>query len=65
MALPEIGFFRLSHLVDDWQLDRKTVRQHTIGRGCPHVPVGHDVLFVTETFVQWLKDQEEGGPESV
>ncbi|MEN1681080.1 MAG: hypothetical protein AAGJ46_15950 [Planctomycetota bacterium] len=68
-------FFTLSELVAAWtekdadddtlRNRRRVVRRNTIDRGCPHVPVGNETVFVTTSFIQWLLDNEERtNPES-
>jgi hypothetical protein len=61
-------FFTLTQLVHAWTKQpadgetlnnrRRTVRDNTVNKGCPHVPLGIETVFVTESFVAWLKEKE-------
>lgn len=66
-------FFTLTQLVRAWTDQhadseklanrRRTVRDNTINKGCPHVVLGVETVFVTESFVEWLKEKEwRSGP---
>lgn len=62
-------FFTLTQLVHAWTRQhadsetlnsrRRTVRDNTINKGCPHVMLGVETVFVTESFVGWLKENEK------
>lgn len=62
------GFFTLSELVRMWTDQhadnellnnrRRTVRDNTVNKGCPHVPLGIETVFVTESFIEWLRENE-------
>jgi hypothetical protein len=61
-------FFTLTQLVHAWTKQhadgetlanrRRTVRDNTINKGCPHVLLGVETVFVTESFVGWLRERE-------
>ena len=71
----ESPFFTLTELVKAWtkkeadqetlQNRRRVIRRNTIERGCPHIPLGNETIFVTTSFVQWLLENEDRtAPES-
>jgi hypothetical protein len=37
---------------------RRTIRDNTINQGCPHVALAVEIVFVTNSFVAWLKESE-------
>lgn len=62
-------FFTLSELVRAWTEQdadqdtlanrRRVVRRNTVGSQCPHIRVGAETVFLTESFLLWLKEHEE------
>lgn len=49
-------FFTLTELAQRVGCVEQTLRRKVIDRGCPHTPVGDATFFVTDVFVEWLRD---------
>lgn len=67
--LPQAKFFTLTQLVQAWSqpdMDfvtaagrRRTVRNNTVNKGCPHILFGAETIFLMDSFVEWLRGSEQ------